>query len=87
MIVRLGDFDLPRGAHLSEQEDFTSFKVVLEKDAHVYVRPDQLRELAGSSADDAEWIKELDRMVAYAQGKGWVRPDGAIRAHIELGEE
>ena len=51
---------------------------------NAFVTPDALRALAGARADDPEWAAQLDRMLAYAQTKGWIRSsDGAIQAHIE----
>jgi len=32
---------------------------------------------------DAEWHKSFSDMLAYADLKGWLGSDGAIRAHIE----
>ena len=39
---------------------------------------------AGGYGLDAEWNESFERMVMFAREHGWVSPDGAIRAHIEL---
>jgi len=54
-----------------------------EGDEHVFVDRAKLLELAGPSAHAAEWLESFEGMVAYADSKGWVDADGAIRAHIE----
>ena len=43
-----------------------------------------LRAAAESKATLADWAAQWDRMVAFAQGKGWVSDDGAtLQAHVE----
>ena len=50
--------------------------------AHVFVRRDAVRALAGPVADTEEWQAGFDAMLAYADRSGWLTPDGtAIRAH------
>jgi hypothetical protein len=49
---------------------------------HVWVPIALLRELAGDARTPA-WDEQLDAMVAYAAGKGWLDEDlGAVRAHV-----
>lgn len=31
----------------------------------------------------ADWAQGMAGMIAFAQPRGWVRPDGAVRAHVE----
>lgn len=52
-------------------------------DSHVAVREAWLRSRAGGLSDTAEWRDGFDRMLAYAESKGWITDDGAVRAHIE----
>jgi len=54
-----------------------------EGDDHVFVDRAKLVALAGASAESEEWQKSFEGMVGYADSKGWVDADGAIRAHIE----
>ncbi|MGB3500619.1 MAG: flavin reductase family protein [Mesorhizobium sp.] len=53
----------------------------LEGDAYAWVSQDGLRALS-TRAGDAEWEAGLAGMVKYAASKGWLDPQGAIRAHI-----
>lgn len=50
---------------------------------HAFVEPEALRQLAGEHARNSEWCTGLERMIAYADSKGWTSPSGAIRVHIE----
>lgn len=85
------------GWTLHEADNFCGFKVVLDGVAagaapaveglvfagdHAWVHPDLPALLAGSAAND-DWRAEFDRMVAFAAKHGWVREDGAVRAHVE----
>jgi hypothetical protein len=70
-------------ATLADADDFTSFAVAATRVEHVYIPVAELERLAGDRAHDPEWRAGLERMLAYAQSKGWTRQDGAIRAHVE----
>jgi hypothetical protein len=48
----------------------------------VAVDPAAVRALAGPAATEA-WEEGFAGMCTYAAGKGWVDPEGGIRAHIE----
>jgi hypothetical protein len=74
---------VPPSAGLTGADDFTAFSVAAARPSHTWVHPDALRSMAGERADDPDWAAGLAKMVAYAESKGWVREDGAIRAHIE----
>jgi len=72
---------------LSAIADGTLDKVVLAPickfadDTHVWVSIDALRASAVPPAND----EDFDRMIAYAQSKGWVDPVGGfVRAHVEV---
>lgn len=83
---------------LREPGEFRDFKVVLdgvdvddappldglafEGTGHAWIRPDLPARLAGPLADEA-WRSAFAGMVTYAAKHGWVREDGAVRAHIE----
>ena len=55
----------------------------LEGDDHVFVDQALLITLAGPLADDPEWRRSFDGMIAYASSHGWVADDGAVRVHVE----
>jgi hypothetical protein len=57
--------------------------VTVQAPEHVYVPVAELLRLAGEHAEDPEWRRGFDAMLAYADEHGWVR-DGAVRAHVEL---
>ncbi len=82
MYIELDATELPLRPRLEDAEDLGAFKVLARKVDHVYVRPEEIRRLAGDRAD-AAWLEEFERMVSFAKSKGWVREDGAIRAHVE----
>jgi hypothetical protein len=50
---------------------------------HAFVEPEALRQLAGERTRNSEWCTGLERMIAYADSKGWTSQSGAIRVHIE----
>jgi hypothetical protein len=75
---------VPPTVALREPDDFTAFDVVVVEPEHVWIEVDALRSLAGARADDPAWGEGLRAMVAYADRHGWVREDGAIRAHVEV---
>lgn len=83
MRIELDLNTMPPTATLHDRDDFERFEVVAEKADHVFVPVDELRRLAGERAEDAEWQRQLEGMVAYAESKGWVGEDGSIRAHVE----
>jgi hypothetical protein len=56
----------------------------LAEGGHAFIAVDAVRLLAGDRAGDPEWSAGLERMLAYADSKGWMDPSGtAIQAHIE----
>lgn len=61
---------------------FTAFDAVVEVPEHLWVLPETLLALAGPLAEDAQWRRQYDAMVAYAASKGWTDDDGRIRAHV-----
>lgn len=84
MYIEIDLESVPPTISLQEATDFTSFKVVATRPEHAHVSVAALRDLAGEErASDAAWAVNFDKMLAYAQSKGWVREDGAIRAHVE----
>jgi hypothetical protein len=74
---------IPPELELREADDFTRFSVTASPVAETHVAPDALESLAGQLASDPDWRGRLQGMFDYAQGKGWIRGDGAIRAHVE----
>jgi len=83
------DIDLsvvPPVATLREADDFKEFKVVVACGEHAYVGVSDLKRLAGERGQDAAWLADLEKMIAYAQSQGWMRDDDAIRAHLEWKE-
>jgi hypothetical protein len=82
MQIRIDLAAVPPGVSLLDADDFTSFAVVAERVEHVYVGIAELKALAGDRAADTAWAEQLDRMLAYAESKGWIREDGAVRAHV-----
>jgi hypothetical protein len=75
---------VPPTVVLQEPDDFTAFDVVVVEPEHAWIAFDALRALAGARAADPAWSEGLRAMVAYADRHGWVREDGAIRAHVEV---
>ncbi|PRY17128.1 hypothetical protein [Kineococcus rhizosphaerae] len=49
--------------------------------AHVRVSIEWLRRTAHAEGADAGWDEQFERMLAYAESKGWVA-DGTVRAHV-----
>ena len=37
-------------------------------------------------AQAADWIASFDKMVESVRRFGWVRDDGSVRAHVEMGQ-
>jgi hypothetical protein len=83
MYIEIDLTTVPPALALREADDFKGFKVVAGRPEHAFVAPEALRSLAGDRADDDTWREQLDGMLAYAASKGWVRQDGAVRAHVE----
>jgi hypothetical protein len=83
MYIEIDLASVPPVTALHDGENFKEFKIVAARSEHAYVSVDRLAELAGELGDSAEWREQLDQMIAYAQSKGWVREDGAVRAHID----
>lgn len=83
MYIEIDLAAVPPTATLAEPDDFKGFAVRASRPEHAYVPVEELRRLAGERASDPEWQSQLEGMLAYAESKGWVREDGAVRAHIE----
>jgi hypothetical protein len=83
MYIQIDLATAPPTTSLCDAENFKEFKTVVVGADHLYVGIGDVVSLAGERGGDAEWRSQLDQMVAYAQTKGWVRDDGAVRAHIE----
>lgn len=48
------------------------------------IRKQAVIDLAGERARDDDWMKSFEAMLAYAETKGWISPDGSsIQAHCE----
>jgi len=48
-----------------------------------WVKGDALRSWQGR-AQPPEWVASFDKMVESVRRFGWVREDGAVRAHVEV---
>ncbi len=48
-----------------------------------WVKADALRRWHGRP-QPAEWVASFDKMVESVRPYGWVREDGAVRAHVEV---
>jgi hypothetical protein len=48
-----------------------------------WVKADALRHWQGR-AQAPEWVASFDKMVESVRRFGWVREDGAVRAHVEV---
>ena len=83
MYIEIDLTTVPPGVTLRDADDFKGFKVVAGRPEHAFVDPAALRSLAGEKAEDPAWREQLEGMLAYASSKGWVREDGAVRAHVE----
>jgi hypothetical protein len=56
----------------------------VEDDDHAWISVVALRSLAESRVDE-KWAEDFKKMLAYANGQGWLTADGAeVRAHLEL---
>lgn len=58
----------------------------IEGGTHAWVFPEAVRRLA-ARPDDRAWNDGFDAMLAFAADRGWLASDGAIRAHVDVGEE
>ena len=74
---------VPPTVALSEPDDFKGFAVVIAQTDHASISVAELARLAGDRAADEAWRGELEKMLDYADSKGWIGPDGSIQAHIE----
>jgi hypothetical protein len=74
---------VPPVVTLQDPDNFRGFKVVVKGAEHAYVSREALEQLAGERAQDPTWQADLEKMLAYAGEHGWVREDGAVRAHVE----
>jgi len=83
MYVRVDLGSIPPVIALYEADDLTSLKVIVRNVDTTYLSADTLRELAGSLASDPGWQEGFANMLDYARLHGWVRDDGAVRAHVE----
>ncbi len=81
MRIEISLATVPPSVTLHEPDDFRAFSVVVPEVEHAWVDPGQVIALADGAG--AEWRGSFDGMVEYARSKGWVRDDGAIRAHVE----
>ena len=52
-------------------------------DGHAWISAEAVTRLADAEGADGGWRSGFEAMREYARGKGWLRADGAIRAHIE----
>ncbi|GAB2631221.1 hypothetical protein ABI214_16605 [Prescottella soli] len=52
-------------------------------DEHAWITVAAVARLADADGAGDDWRAGFQAMRAYARGKGWVRVDGTIRAHIE----
>jgi hypothetical protein len=43
--------------------------------------------IANGRPDDLRWRSAVEAMIAYAASKGWVSPNGEIRAHLSFDRE
>jgi hypothetical protein len=71
---------------LREPDDFKSFKVVLRGEDHAHVDPEEIARFAAPRSEDPAWQEGMAKMLAFAADHGWVRDDGAVRAHVEWPE-
>lgn len=56
----------------------------LAADGDALLAIDGVKALAADRGRDADWLAQLDGMVAYARSRGWLSEDGtAIQAHCE----
>ena len=73
---------VPPNVVLHNSDDFKSFSIVVDMPQHAWVPIAVLEQLMGNRADDPEWRTEFEKMLKYAQQRGFF-DDRGIRAHIE----
>jgi hypothetical protein len=73
---------VPPVTTLHEADDFTAFKVIVRGGEEAHVPVASLRQLAGDRATDPEWQGSLEKMLEFADGRGWLDERG-IQAHVE----
>ena len=93
MIIRIAG----AAARLEDVENLKGFKVVADSadptalsaalavagrldGEHAWINEAWLR--ANTASQGADWQANFEKMLAYAQSKGWIE-NGSIRAHIE----
>ncbi|WP_375387584.1 hypothetical protein [uncultured Amnibacterium sp.] len=64
---------------LAEAASALGLGIIDPDQLHVWIEPEVLR-LDG----DAERIRAIDGMLAYAAGRGWVDDAGRVRAHLAV---
>lgn len=84
MFVEVDLGTVPPAVALREPDDLSSFAVRVRAGEHSFVAVEELRALAGERAEDPEWAAAFERMLAYAESKGWRGEDGSVRAHVEI---
>jgi hypothetical protein len=84
VIINVDLAAVPPAVSLEDPDDFESFAIRARVPEHGFVAIDELKRLAGDRAGDPVWMESLDRMLEYASAHGWLRDDGAVRAHVEV---
>jgi hypothetical protein len=51
-----------------------------ENDAHLWINREWI--LANGRPADPQWRAAFEKMIAFAESRGWVDGDGAIRVHL-----
>ena len=82
MLIRVDARVTPPAVAVERSDDFTSFKVVVNTAAHVWIAPESVASLIPGATD--EWRKAFEGMVAYAASQGWTDDAGRVRAHVEV---
>lgn len=68
---------------LHDPTDFKGLKVTARRAEHLWVTREEFVRLAGAHAEDPAWKESLEKMFEFAQSRGWVNEEGAVRAHVE----
>jgi hypothetical protein len=50
---------------------------------HAWIRPDAVKQAAGSRATQVEWQAGFEAMTTFATEHGYVDGDGSLRAHVD----
>ncbi|HVV08258.1 hypothetical protein [Amycolatopsis sp.] len=75
---------IPPGAEMSTVDTvLRETGVGSVEDGYVWVRGPALEALAAAAGAGDGWRDGYQAMVGYARRKGWCRPDGTIRAHVQ----